>query len=284
MLHCGVAPDSSERRNMALIRTSNPVLNAKAFAGLALGGLSALLESKYPGIAMQAVACTFATFAAMFLAYRSGLIKATEKFKLGVVAATGAIALYYVVGLVLSFFGVAMPFLQGNSTASLVVSGVIVVVAALNLILDFDFIETGVTAGAPKFMEWYGAFGLMVTLIWLYLEIRQGATCRAAVRVYRLWLLPSQTRASVPRASGSRRSRPRGARRPNRARPPGDRPWRSSRARPGRAPSRTGADAAPARPRGGPPSRAPRRAPPPPRSPAARRQSTFRARGRAPPG
>src|SRR6266568_1010663 len=117
MLHCGVAPDSSERRNMALIRTSNPVLNAKAFAGLALGGLSALLESKYPGIAMQAVACTFATFAAMFLAYRSGLIKATEKFKLGVV------------------------------------------------------IETGVTAGAPKFMEWYGAFGLMVTLIWLYLEI-----------------------------------------------------------------------------------------------------------------
>src|SRR6266581_6450229 len=142
-----------------------------ALEGLALGGLSALLESKYPGIAMQAVACTFATFAAMFLAYRSGLIKATEKFKLGVVAATGAIALYYVVGLVLSFFGVAMPFLQGNSTASLVVSGVIVVVAALNLILDFDFIETGVTAGAPKFMEWYGAFGLMVTLIWLYLEI-----------------------------------------------------------------------------------------------------------------
>jgi len=142
-----------------------------ALEGLALGGLSALLESKYPGIAMQAVACTFATFAAMFLAYRSGLIKATEKFKLGVVAATGAIALYYVVGLVLSFFGVAMPFLQGNSTASLVVSGVIVVVAALNLILDFDFIETGVKAGAPKFMEWYGAFGLMVTLIWLYLEI-----------------------------------------------------------------------------------------------------------------
>jgi uncharacterized YccA/Bax inhibitor family protein len=142
-----------------------------ALEGLALGGLSALLETKYPGIVMRAVGLTFATLAAMLLAYRSGLIKATEKFKLGVVAATGAIALYYLIGLGLSFFGVGMPFLQGNSTGSLVVSGVIVVVAALNLILDFDFIETGVTAGAPKYMEWYGAFGLMVTLVWLYLEI-----------------------------------------------------------------------------------------------------------------
>jgi len=142
-----------------------------ALEGLAIGGLSALLETKYPGVVMQAVGLTFATLAAMLLAYRSGLIKATEKFKLGVVAATGAIALYYLIGLGLSLFGVAMPFLQGNSTASLVVSGVIVVVAALNLILDFDFIESGVTAGAPKYMEWYGAFGLMVTLIWLYLEI-----------------------------------------------------------------------------------------------------------------
>src|SRR6266550_3754576 len=109
-----------------------------AFEGLALGGLSALLETKYPGIVMQAVGLTFATLAAMLLAYRSGLIKATEKFKLGVVAATGAIALYYLIGLGLSFFGIAMPFLQGTSTTSLVVSGVIVIVAALNLILDFD--------------------------------------------------------------------------------------------------------------------------------------------------
>src|SRR5438874_8912207 len=142
-----------------------------ALEGLALGGLSSVLEMKYPGIAMQSVALTFATLAVMLVAYRSGLIKATEKFKLGVVAATGAIALYYVIGFVLSFFGVAMPFLQGNSTASIVVSGVIVVVAALNLILDFDFIETGVQGGAPKYLEWYGAFGLMVTLVWLYLEI-----------------------------------------------------------------------------------------------------------------
>jgi len=142
-----------------------------ALEGLALGGLSALFEVKYPGIAMQSVGLTFATLAAMLLAYRSGLIKVTEKFKLGVVAATGAIALYYLVGLGLSFFGIAMPFLQGNSTASIVASGIIVVVAALNLILDFDFIHTGVEGGAPKYMEWYGAFGLMVTLVWLYLEI-----------------------------------------------------------------------------------------------------------------
>jgi len=129
-----------------------------ALEGLVLGGLSALLETKYPGIVMQSVGLTFATLAAMLVAYRTGLIKATEKFKLGVIAATGA-------------FGVAMPFVQGSSTASIVVSGVIVVVAALNLILDFDFIETGVAGGAPKYMEWYGAFGLMVTLIWLYLEV-----------------------------------------------------------------------------------------------------------------
>ena len=142
-----------------------------ALEGLALGGISSVLEMKYPGIAMQSVALTFATLAAMLVAYRSGLIKATEKFKIGVVAATGAIVIYYAAGFIMSLFGATMPFLQGNSTASLVVSGVIVVIAALNLILDFDFIETGVQAGAPKYLEWYGAFGLMVTLIWLYLEI-----------------------------------------------------------------------------------------------------------------
>src|SRR2546422_938938 len=161
---------------MALMRTSNPALNAKTFADLRR-------DPTAPGIAMQSVGLTFATLAAMLLAYRSGLIKPTEKFKLGVVAATGAIALFYVVGFVLSFFGIAMPFLQGNSTASIVVSGIIVVVAALNLILDFDFIESGATAGAPKYMEWYGAFGLMVTLIWLYLErseeSRVGKECRS---------------------------------------------------------------------------------------------------------
>jgi uncharacterized YccA/Bax inhibitor family protein len=142
-----------------------------ALEGLALGGLSALLEMTYPGIATQAVALTFGTLAVMLFAYRTGLIRVTERFKLGVFAATGAIALYYVIGVLFSFFGHALPFLQGSSTASIVFSGVIVVVAALNLVLDFDLIETGVTAGAPKYMEWYGAFALMVTLIWLYVEM-----------------------------------------------------------------------------------------------------------------
>src|SRR5204863_9252002 len=103
--------------------------------------------------------------------YRPQRTKPNERFELGFVAAGGAIALFYLVGFVRSFFGIAMPFLQWNSTASIVVSGIIVVVAALHLILDFDFIESGAAAGAPKYMEWYGAFGLMVTLIWLYLEI-----------------------------------------------------------------------------------------------------------------
>ena len=149
-------------------------VTAPAYAlleGLALGGISAIFELRYPGVALQAVALTFAVLGVMLLAYRSGLVKATEKFKLGVVAATGAIFLVYLAGFVLSFFGIQMGFLYGNSLLSIGVSGVIVVVAALNLVLDFDLIETGVRQGAPRRMEWYAGFALMVTLVWLYLEM-----------------------------------------------------------------------------------------------------------------
>ena len=140
--------------------------------GLVLGGLSALVESRYPGIAMQAVAMTFGTLACMLLAYRAGVIRATERFKLGVIAATGAIFLVYMVSWLLSLFGFhGFTLLNGNGLIGIGVSVVIVGVAALNLILDFDLIETGVQRGAPKYMEWYGAFALMVTLIWLYIEI-----------------------------------------------------------------------------------------------------------------
>lgn len=139
--------------------------------GLALGGISAMFNLKYPGIAIQAVGLTFAVLIVMLLAYRSGLIRATEKFKLGVVAATGAIALVYIASMVLGFFHINLSFLTSSSPLSIGISVVIVIVAALNLILDFDFIESGAAAGAPQYMEWYGAFGLMVTLIWLYLEI-----------------------------------------------------------------------------------------------------------------
>lgn len=139
--------------------------------GLALGGISAILELRYHGIAIQAVSLTFGTLVVLLLAYRSGLIPVTEKFKLGVVAATGAIALLYFLQIVLGFFGVHFTTINGAGPIGIGFSVVVVVIAALNLVLDFDFIENGVKAGAPKYMEWYAAFGLMVTLIWLYFEI-----------------------------------------------------------------------------------------------------------------
>ncbi len=139
--------------------------------GLFLGGISAMFEAKYHGIAMQSVALTFGTAFCMLMAYRSGLIRATQKFTMGVVAATGAIALFYVITMVLGLFHVNVPIVYGNSPLSIGISLVIVGVAALNLILDFAFIEQGAAQGAPHYMEWYGAFGLMVTLVWLYVEI-----------------------------------------------------------------------------------------------------------------
>ncbi len=139
--------------------------------GLFLGGISAVVNKTYPGIPFQAVGLTFGVLGCLLLAYRSGLIKATENFKLGVVAATGAIAAYYLASIVLGFFGVTVPLIHSNGIYGIIFSLVVIVIAALNLVLDFDFIETGERTGAPKYMEWYGAFGLMVTLIWLYLEI-----------------------------------------------------------------------------------------------------------------
>ena len=140
--------------------------------GLFLGAVSAMFELRFPGIVMQAVGLTFGTLAALLLAYRSGLIKATENFKLGVVAATGGIALLYLVQIGLQYFGFkGMGFIHDSSLIGIAFSGFVVVIAALNLVLDFDFIEQGVEQRAPKYMEWYGAFGLLVTLVWLYLEM-----------------------------------------------------------------------------------------------------------------
>ena len=130
-----------------------------------------MFEQRHPGVVIQATALTFGTLAALLIAYRSGLIKATENFKLGVVAATGGIALVYLVNIVMGFFGHAIPMVNGGGAIGIGFSAVVVVVAALNLVLDFDFIEQGVANGAPKYMEWYAAFGLLVTLVWLYLEI-----------------------------------------------------------------------------------------------------------------
>ena len=139
--------------------------------GLVLGGISALLERTYPGIAIQAMGLTFGVTAVMLMLYRTGVLRATAKFTVGVVAATGGIFVVYMVDLVLGMFGRHVPLLNSAGPLGIGVSAVIVIIAALNLILDFDFVETGVHARAPKYMEWYGAFGIMVTLVWMYMEI-----------------------------------------------------------------------------------------------------------------
>ena len=139
--------------------------------GLLLGGVSAMLEMRFHGIAIQAVALTFGTLVAMLVAYRTGLIKVTDKLRLGIVAATGGIAVFYFLQFILGFFGVHFTSINSGSPIGIGFSIVVVIVAALNLVLDFDLIENGARMGAPKYMEWYGAFALMITLIWLYFEI-----------------------------------------------------------------------------------------------------------------
>lgn len=140
--------------------------------GLALGGISAVVEKSYHGIAVQAVGLTLGVLFVMLLAYKTGVIRATQGFKLGVIAATGGIAVFYLIEMALSFFfHFQFSAINGGGFWGIAFSLFVVVIAALNLVLDFDMIETGVRGGAPKYMEWYGAFGLMVTLIWLYLEM-----------------------------------------------------------------------------------------------------------------
>jgi uncharacterized YccA/Bax inhibitor family protein len=140
--------------------------------GLVLGGVSAMFEMRWHGIAIQAVSLTFGTLVVMLLAYRSGLIKVTDKLRLGIVAATGGIALFYLLQMILGFFHVnAFASVNGAGPLGIVFSLIVVGVAALNLVLDFDLIENAARWNAPKYMEWYSAFALMVTLIWLYLEM-----------------------------------------------------------------------------------------------------------------
>ena len=141
--------------------------------GLALGGISAIYENMYTGIVQQAIFLTMGIFAALLFAYKTKIIKATENFKLGVFAATGGIALVYLVSFVMSFFGSGLSIMsiQNASIMSICFSIFVVIIASLNLVLDFDFIEEASEIGVPKYMEWYATFGLLITLIWLYLEI-----------------------------------------------------------------------------------------------------------------
>ncbi len=139
--------------------------------GFFLGAVSNLFNQRYPGIALQAVSFTFGTMFVMLALYATRVIRVTDQLKSMVFAATGGVLLVYLASWILGFFGVNMGFLYGNSLLSIGISFVIVGIAAFNLLLDFDFIETQSARGAPKSLEWYGAFGLTVTLVWMYLEI-----------------------------------------------------------------------------------------------------------------
>lgn len=162
---------------VALVTTFKPAwspVTAPIYAvleGLFLGAISAVMNQRYPGIVPQAVALTFGTLFCLLAAYRSGLIPVTDNFRLGIVAATGGIALIYLATILLGLFNVSIPFIHDAGIIGIGFSVFVVIIAALNLVLDFDFIEQGVSRGAPKYMEWYGGFGLLVTLVWLYLEI-----------------------------------------------------------------------------------------------------------------
>jgi len=141
--------------------------------GTLLGGISYMYNSSYNGIVTNAILLTVGVLVSLLIAYRSGYIKATENFKLGIFAATGGIAIVYFINFIMGFFGSGLGVMSINNASPLSIgfSVVVVIIASLNLVLDFDFIEEGAEKGAPKYMEWYGAFGLLVTLIWLYLEI-----------------------------------------------------------------------------------------------------------------
>ena len=141
--------------------------------GLALGGISSVYAHEYTGIVQQAIFLTFGIFATLLFAYKTKVIKPTENFKLGVFAATGGIAIVYLASFIMSMFGSGMSIMSPDNSSwmSIGFSLFVVVIASLNLVMDFDFIEEAAESGAPKYMEWYGAFGLLVTLVWLYLEI-----------------------------------------------------------------------------------------------------------------
>jgi uncharacterized YccA/Bax inhibitor family protein len=163
----GVAMVTCFKPNLA--RLTAPVYSL--LQGACLGAISGIYNEAYDGIVVQAVSLTIGVFVVMLFLFATRIIKVTDKLRMGIVAATGAVLLVYVVNLVLSLFGSSVGFLHDSSLLGIGISLLIVGVAAFNLLLDFDFVERGVAAGAPRKMEWYAAFGLVVTIIWLYLEL-----------------------------------------------------------------------------------------------------------------
>lgn len=158
---------------ITVFRPQSSAITAPIYAileGLFLGAISAVINARYPGVAFQAVLLTIGTLFTMLFLYRSGYIRATPKFRRGVMMATGAVFFAYLISWIMGMFGMSVGFMHSNGPLGILINLVIIVIAALNLIMDFDFIEKGSQMGAPRYMEWYGAFGLMVTLIWLYIE------------------------------------------------------------------------------------------------------------------
>jgi uncharacterized YccA/Bax inhibitor family protein len=158
---------------VTIFRPRSAAISAPIYAileGLFLGGISAMINQQYQGIPFQAVLLTTGTLFTMLFLYRSGYIRATPKFRRGVMMATGAIFFAYLISFLFSLFGMNLGFMHSSGPIGILISLVIIAVAAMNLILDFDFIEKGAQMSAPKYMEWYGAFGLLVTLVWLYIE------------------------------------------------------------------------------------------------------------------
>lgn len=159
---------------LATFFKKSAIITAPLYAileGFALGGLSQLFERQFENIVLQAVLLTGAIFLAMLLLYLFKIIKPTENLKMGIAAATIGVGLYYLAHLILSFFGVELPLINDNSWLGIAFTVVVIIIAALNLVVDFDFIEQGVEKRAPKYMEWYAGFGLLVTVVWLYLEL-----------------------------------------------------------------------------------------------------------------
>ena len=157
-----------------IFRPKNSPYTAPAYAaieGIALGGITMIFETQYPGIGIQAIGLTFGILASLLFCYKSGIIKPTENFRLMIFAGTMGILILYLVSFIMSFFGNSIGFIHSNGLFGIGFSLFVVAIAALNLVLDFDFIEEGAEKGMPKYLEWYGAFSLMVTLVWLYLEI-----------------------------------------------------------------------------------------------------------------
>jgi uncharacterized YccA/Bax inhibitor family protein len=142
-----------------------------ALEGLFVGAISAVYASAFNGIIFQAVTLTLAVLFIMLFIYKAGLVKVNQKFRAGVMMATGAIAVVYLVAIVLNMFGINMPYLHEGGMMGIGISLVIIGVAALNLLLDFDNFEKGEKYGAPAYMEWFSAMGLLITLVWLYIEI-----------------------------------------------------------------------------------------------------------------